>query len=311
MATTKPLITIVTPSFNQGSFILDAVESVLNQTYPNIEYIIMDGGSSDDTLEKLARYKTQLTLYSEADKGQADAINKGFRLANGAILGWLNADDMYLPDTLEIVAQYFAEHPSHSFVYGDGIVVNKNGKPFGRRANVRPTHHAQLLHEDDNILQPAAFWRQRLWVDVGELNTGLRFMLDYDYWLRVAQQFELFYIAKPLAYERLHAATKTASGHIERLQEMESVIQSHGGSGLPRAFHAEAQVTYFVSGIRNYLIKQPGVGAAYLRKAAGYWRWHPRHALRVLLYLSAFMVWRGRGTVIMRLYASRLGTNLK
>lgn len=311
MAKHNVLVSIVTPSFNQGAYIEETVQSVLNQTYPNIEYIVVDGLSQDDTLQRLAPYADRLQLVSEADQGQADAINKGFRRATGDILAWINADDVYLPAAIESVVAYFQEHPTHDFVYGDGIIMNVHGKRFGRRPSVRATDYERLLYVDDNILQPAAFWRRELWETIGELKLNLNYMLDYDYWLRAAQHYQLWYIRVPLVCERLHGATKTASGSIERLAELEALVIQHGAKDLPSAFHAEAQVTYFFGAVVALWRRHFRQAGVYFAKSWTYMHWRLRHVLRMMLFAFALLIWRDRGAIILRLYASRLRSNLK
>lgn len=308
----QPLVvSIITPSFNQGAFIEDTVHSVLAQSYPYIEYIVMDGGSTDDTYRKITPYRDRLQFHVEADNGQADAINKGFRRATGDIFAWLNSDDFYLPNTIATVVQYFEAHPMQHFVYGNGIAVNPHGKPFGQRQNVRPTSYERLLTIDNNILQPAAFWRRSIWEAIGDLNTDLNYTLDYEYWIRIAQQFELYHLKAVLVYERLHTAAKTASGGVRRLQELESMIIDYGGVDLPNAFHAEAQFTYSLAAYRAILSGKWQVSGNYFRTSLRYWHWQIRHIFRVLLFFVASLFGEQRGIVILRLYASRLRRNLK
>src|SRR5688572_25596277 len=150
----QPLVSIVTPSYNQGRYIEETIQSVLNQDYPNLEYLVLDGGSTDETLEILKRYEGRLVWISEKDRGQADAINKGFHLAKGRILGWLNSDDTYSPGAIRKVAQYFQTHRDVGLLYGEGYHVDTAGKII-ERYNTEPFNFHRL-GEICFICQPAA-----------------------------------------------------------------------------------------------------------------------------------------------------------
>ncbi len=239
-----PLVSIITPSLNQGRFIEAAILSVLDQTYPNIEYLVLDGGSTDDTLDILRRYENRLRWWSAADDGQADAINQGMRRARGAILAWLNADDLLVPGAVQTVVDYFQTQSAAAFVYGDAEALDAHGRSYGLRIHVHQTSLDELVNVVDAIVQPTAFWRREVWETVGELDTALHYALDYEYWMRVARQFELVYLPVCLARERLYGGAKTARGQLERLHEIELVARRHGGSGLPRNYRAEAAAAY-------------------------------------------------------------------
>src|ERR1022692_175599 len=128
----EPLVTIVTPSYNQGCFIRATIESVLSQDYPHIEYIVMDGGSTDETASVVKDYAGRLTFISEKDLGQSHAINKGFRMANGSILGWLNSDDVYLPGAIRAAVDGFVRNPAAGAVYGEGYLLDRDGNVSSR-----------------------------------------------------------------------------------------------------------------------------------------------------------------------------------
>ena len=240
----NPLITIVTPSYNHEQFIEATIQSVLTQDYSPIEYIIMDGGSTDGTLDILRKYEDRLTWYSEPDKGQGDAINKGFRHATGEIWGWLNSDDLLMPGALKTVSQFFQNHLDAYFVYGDAEAITLDGKPAGMRTHIRPTDFDKLLNIGDFIVQPAAFWRAELWRTVGELDLQWQYVLDYEYWIRAARRYQLHYIPQPLAQERIYAAAKTFRGGIERAAELDQMPRRFGGDGIPQGFRSEAAAMY-------------------------------------------------------------------
>lgn len=253
---------IVTPSFQHGAYLEQTLQSVLSQNYVPLEYLVIDGGSTDNTLDILRRYEGQLSWVSEPDGGQADAINKGFRRATGDIFAWLNSDDYYAPGALQAVSAYFTAHPEAEFLYGDAIGQDENGVSFGIRLH---TAQRQQYPEDDLavllnrycfIVQPAAFWRASLWRRVGELDAALHYTMDYEYWMRAARVTRFYYLPMTFTYERLYGGAKTGSGGIKRLEEIEAVALRHGGSGLPQRYVTEAAAYYTQRALRRPLTPQ-------------------------------------------------------
>ncbi len=244
-------ISVVTPALNQEQFIERTIQSVLTQNYPLLEYLIIDGGSIDGTLDILKRYEAELTWISEADRGQAEAINKGFKKASGDIVCWLNADDELMPRALPVVAAYFGQHPEAMLVYGEAEAIDEAGRSYGRRGNVKPTNFDDLVSQGDFIVQPATFWRASLLAEVGLLDETLRYCLDYDYWLRVAQKYSLHYLAVPLARERFHTHAKTTQATLRRIQEIEAVARRYGNPKIPRRFRAEQTAVYLAEALRQ------------------------------------------------------------
>jgi glycosyltransferase involved in cell wall biosynthesis len=235
-----PLVSIVTPSYNQGRYIEETIQSVLSQDYSNLEYLVLDGGSSDDTLEILQRYEGRLQWISERDRGQADAINKGFRLAKGEILGWLNSDDVYLPGTIQKVVQYFQTHRDIGMLYGEGYHVDAMGKVI-ERYYTEPFNF-QRLGEICFICQPTAFLRADVFEAIGPLEINLRYCMDYDYWMRVAKRFRIGYLDEYLAHSRLHVETKTLSQRVEFHEEILQTVKKHYGRVPVRWLYAYAHV---------------------------------------------------------------------
>jgi GT2 family glycosyltransferase len=201
------LVSIITPSFNQAAYLEQTITSVLNQDYPNIEYIVMDGGSTDASVEVIKKYANKLAYWvSEKDRGQADAINKGFARATGDIVAWLNSDDYYLVGTVSAAVKTFMEHPDVMLVYGNMLAVDGNGKTFNTLT------YKQLTLEDllcfQIIGQPAVFMRRSALQSAGGLDPIFHFMLDHHLWIRIAQQGKILHVDQTWAAARYHAEAK-------------------------------------------------------------------------------------------------------
>jgi Glycosyl transferase family 2 len=222
-----PLVSIVTPSYNQGRYIEETIQSILSQSYPNLEYIVVDGGSNDNTVEILKKYEGHLTWISEKDRGQADAINKGFQMAKGEIMAWLNSDDTYLPGAVHHAVGYLEAHPEVGMLYGEGYHIDEDGELI-ERYYTEPFDY-QRLGEVCFICQPTVFLRAEVIRTVGPLDITLDYCLDYDYWMRIAKHFRIGYLDKYLANTRLHLDTKTLSKRVEVHQETLQVVKRHYG----------------------------------------------------------------------------------
>ncbi len=251
-----PSFSIVTPSYNQGIFVEDTVRSVLDQHYPNLEYWVMDGGSTDLTCDVLRRYADRLQFVSERDGGQSDAINKGIARSHGQIIGWLNSDDTYAPGALMSVATYFRDHPEVAVVYGDADYIDADGTDIVPCAHIEPYDAHRLLHYSDFIVQPAAFFRRDAFEAVGGLDQSLHYCMDYDLWLKLAARYKIAYLPQRLASFRWFGENKTAVGGHERLAEIEAMARCHGARGLPAYVRLEA--------VRLHLVEA--------MQAAGKWR---------------------------------------
>jgi len=228
-----PLVTIVTPSYNQGAFIKATIQSVLEQDYPNIEYLIIDGGSTDETLTILRRQSSRVRWTSEPDDGQGDAIRKGFGLAHGEILAWLNADDVYLPGAVGHAVAALRKSPSVPLVYGNAEEIDREGAPVRPSNQVQAFDLDRLINDLDFIVQPATFFRREPYFAVGGLDPGLTYCMDYDLWIRLAQVGGASFIPEVLAQVRVYPQTKTESGGPARLDEIESMIRRHGRKTIP------------------------------------------------------------------------------
>ena len=236
----EPMVSIVTPSYNQGRYIEETIQSVLTQDYPNLDYIVVDGGSTDGTVEILKKYEGRLTWISERDRGQADAINKGFRMAKGEIVAWLNSDDTYLPGAICKVVRYFDAHPEIGMLYGEGYHIDEDGDII-ERYYTEPFDY-QRLSEICFICQPTVFIRAEIVRAVGPLDVRLHYCLDYDYWMRIAKRFRIGHFKEYLANSRLHTDTKTLSKRLEVHRENLQVVKKHYGQVPMRWINAYVHV---------------------------------------------------------------------
>ena len=205
---------------------------MLEQDYPNIEYIIIDGGSTDGSSEIIRRYASRLAFWvSEPDRGQTDAINKGFDRARGEILAWLNSDDTYKPGAVSEAVQFLQNHPQVGMVYGDADLVDESGKVIGKFP-ARQTDLRRLRRGYVHIPQQAAFFRASLWRQVGPLDPSFFFAMDYDLWVRLARLAPLSYVHRPWANFRLHQAGKSVAADDRCWPEMVRVHYRDGGGWL-------------------------------------------------------------------------------
>lgn len=237
-----PKISIVTPSFNQGQFIQATIESVLKQNYPNLEYIVMDGGSTDETLAILKSYRRKIKYYSQPDKGQADAINQGLKKATGEIVTYLNSDDILLPNTLQHVADHFVTHPDSQWLSGDYQIIDENGQKIHSlvvkyKRLLRHLISFNLLCVVNPLSQPSTFWRRSLLKKVGYFNEKLHYCLDFDYWLRLMQQYPPYISPKALAAFRIHSSSKGKNLFTVQFKEEHQVVLNHTQNPMLRLAH--------------------------------------------------------------------------
>lgn len=226
----KPLVSIITPSFNQSPFIEQTIRSVLEQDYPHIEYIIVDGGSSDGSLDIIKKYAHQLAWWvSEPDRGQTDAINKGFAHAHGQILAWINSDDTYEAGAVAAAVEVMQGRPEVGLVYGDANFIDGAGRVTGRFPAAQ-TSYARLRRGYVHIPQQAAFFQADLWKKVGPLDPSFFFAMDYDLWVRLARLAPVLYVPRLWANFRLHTLGKTFASDDRCWPEMIRVHRRDGGS---------------------------------------------------------------------------------
>ncbi len=229
----RPLATIVTPSLNQGSFIRKTIESVLSQDYPAIEYIIMDGGSTDETASVVKDYASRLKWISEPDRGQSHAINKGFRMAGGDMLSWLNSDDWILPGAVARAARGFEQEPDAGAVYGDGFLADREGRITGTFPCTEPPNLWKLVNLTDFILQQTVYFRKSALKEIGELREDLHYAMDWDILIRIAKRFALHYIPEPMGVLREYSEAKSFSGGKQRIAEIARMLRRHTGKRFP------------------------------------------------------------------------------
>jgi glycosyltransferase involved in cell wall biosynthesis len=227
-----PLVSIITPSYNQSQFIEDTIQSVIQQEYPNIEYIIIDGGSTDQS-EQIIRKHSQNIAYwcSEPDNGQAHAINKGLKIAKGELLGWLNADDILLPNTVSLAVSAFKNNPEIDVVYGHLERINQFGEkiPTPILPKDKVEFSKKLIVGECVVNQPGSFWRRKAMEKVGMLDEGLRYGLDYEFWIRLALAGAQFiHLPHTVACFRLSKDSKTVGETegmaLEQLEILDRVL---------------------------------------------------------------------------------------
>lgn len=224
------LVSIITPSYNQAPFLEATIRSVLEQDYPELEYIIVDGGSTDGSVDIIQRYADRLAWWvSEKDAGQTDAINKGFARAKGEVLAWLNSDDTYQPGAVSEAAAYLAQHPEVGLVYGDANFIDQSGRVIGRFPSAQ-TDYRRLRQGYVHVAQQAAFFRSELWRQVGPLDPTFYFAMDYDLWVRLAKVSKVAYTPRLWANFRLHGSGKTVVADDRCWPEMLKVHYRDGGS---------------------------------------------------------------------------------
>lgn len=205
-----PRITVVTPSFNQAAYLERTIRSVLDQGYPNLEYIIVDGGSTDGSVDIIRHYADRLAFWvSEPDRGQTDAINKGLRRATGDWVAWQNSDDIYYPGAFHDLAVAAARHPSAGLIIGDMMLIDEHDRPLRDIRYVKPSYKA-LLAEGMLLANQATFWSRGLQEKLGLLDEAYHCSFDYEWFLRLAQHAEGIHVGRFWGALRLHGETKTS-----------------------------------------------------------------------------------------------------
>jgi glycosyltransferase involved in cell wall biosynthesis len=242
-----PRVTIVTPSLNQAAYLEETIRSVASQNYPNLEHWIIDGGSTDGSLDIIRRWagrRKSIRWVSEKDRGQSDAINKGFRRATGEIVSWLNSDDAYTPGAVRRAAEFLASHPDCMLAYSEAAIVDERGALLGTFPHTqRIFNYRRLVAVSDYIAQPSAFIRRKALDEVGLLEESLHWCMDWDLWIRIAEKYPVLYFPSLTAHMRDYGQTKTRKGGRRRWKEIVSVARKHSGLRFPPA--------YFIYGLES------------------------------------------------------------
>lgn len=222
-----PKISVVIPSYNQGVYIEETILSVIGQSYPNLEIIVMDGGSTDNTVEVLERYSKVLSSWhSRRDKGQADAINQGMRRSTGDILCWLNSDDLYLPGTLLDVGKRFQGTVDQChLIYGAALTMDQSGERVRGGAVTGEPFDLDRLTYSDYVVQPSSFWTRKLWESTGELNIKYEYVLDWEWFIRASKVSKFEYIPRFYSVFRFHPLHKTSNGGETRRREIRDIVK--------------------------------------------------------------------------------------
>lgn len=219
-----PRITVVTPSFNQAKFLERTIRSVLDQGYPNLEYIIVDGGSTDGSVDIIRRYADRLAWWvSETDHGQTDAINKGLRRATGDWVAWQNSDDIYYPGAFQDLATAAAKHPEAGLIIGDMMLIDEHDHPLRDIRYVRPSYKA-LLAEGMVLANQASFWRRGVHAEIGLMSEDLHFSFDFEWFLRLTRHVKAIHIDHIWGALRLHDETKTSLQAVHFQAEQKKIL---------------------------------------------------------------------------------------
>jgi len=225
-----PKISIVTPSYNQGRFIEETIRSVLLQGYPDLEYIIIDGGSTDNSVEIIKKYEKWLTYWvSEPDRGQSHAINRGFSKASGEIYSWLNSDDYLLKNTLMNISIAYKDSPEAGGWCGGCLLVDPDNKILGVRWPPRLDLEGIADWGNNHFGQPACFFSQKVWQECGPLEEGLHYEMDFDLWLKIAKAFSIEKVNDVLAAAYIHRDAKTYQGNVGHVYAEQFLIQVRHG----------------------------------------------------------------------------------
>jgi glycosyltransferase involved in cell wall biosynthesis len=224
----RPLVSVVMPTLNSARYVEESLRSVLEQDYREIECLVIDGGSTDGTVDILRAHESHIHWISEPDGGQAQALNKGFGLASGEIFAWLNGDDRYLPGSVSTAVRHMDQHPGAAAVYGDVTWIDGDGRILQHRRSL-PFDLKRLLNYYNYIPQMSTFFRRWAWEQSGGLDETLSFAMDYDLWIRMGRAHPMHYLPHTLAQWRVHGNSKTSSSPLVAMPENLRVSRVNGG----------------------------------------------------------------------------------
>ena len=232
-----PKITVVTPSYNQAQFLEQTILSVIGQGYPNLEYIIMDGGSSDNSVAVIKRYETHIDYWqSEKDNGQGAAINAGFAKATGDVICWLNSDDLFMPGTLLKIGRMFKEIKEPTIIFGNCLHFYENNEKT-RGSDVEKNYRELKLELTDYIIQPSSFWSKQTWEIVGDIDEHYTYVFDWEWFIRAKQKGVKFHpISDYLSLYRIHDAHKSGTGGNKRDREIENIYKQYSNEKISLAY---------------------------------------------------------------------------
>jgi len=251
-----PKISIITPSYNQAAFLERTIQSVLDQNYPNMEYIIIDGGSTDGSVDILKKYEKYLSYWiSEKDAGQSHAINKGLQVATGDWLAWQNSDDTYQPGIFWELAEAAQRNPSSYLIIGNMNLINVDDVVVNNLIYVKPTYHS-ILAEGMVLTNQAAFWRRSLHAKIGFLNEDMHFGFDYEWFLRVLSSSRAAHVNRVWGNLRLHNDTKTANSQISFEKEYKSIRNGRESSVfIKRCYQLRRLLLLLIQGDWSYVFR--------------------------------------------------------
>lgn len=284
-----PSISVVTPSYNQGRFIEQTIQSVLSQDIPALEYMVVDGGSTDETVNILKQYEDRLRWVSEKDNGQADAVNKGIKATRGEIIGWLNSDDIYYPGALAAVLAFFEKHPEADVVYGDADHIDIDDgviEPY-----YTEDWNYERLKEICFLCQPAVFFRRRLTERAGLLDDRLQYCMDYEYWLRLGAITPFARLNKKLAGSRMYEANKTLGSRVSVHREINDMLKKRLGKVPDRWIYNFAHA---VLDRKGYKRRNPSEDFRYVLllvgvSSASFVRWRKRLPFNAMITMSKWV----------------------
>lgn len=226
-----PLVSVVTPAYNQGAFLRDTIESVLSQNYPRIEFLVLNDGSSDNTEAILKKYSGRIRWETHTNMGQTATINKGWRQTNGDIITWLNSDDTYLPGAVKSGVEYLLSHPETGIVFGDSLFTKSDGTPLERTRPLPSFDYFEFVAGCENpISQPSSFIRRSVIEKAGELDPSFYYFMDWDFWLRAGLHCRIDYVPELWSTYRLHAESKTVAQAIRSAPELEYMYNKYFSS---------------------------------------------------------------------------------
>jgi glycosyltransferase involved in cell wall biosynthesis len=237
MSMSYPRVSIITPSFNHATFLERTILSVLEQRYPNLEYIIIDGGSTDGSMDIIMKHAKHLAYWvSEPDHGQVHAINKGLKIATGDWIGWQNSDDVYYPGSIFDLTQAAAAHPHAHLIIGNMMLIDEQDDEIRDIRYVRPTYRS-LLAEGMVLTNQAAFWRRSLHEKIGYLNEEFSCGFDYEWFLRVTQRCKVHHVNKIWGGLRIHNKTKSSTIHERFEEEYRQILHGRETLGIVKRFY--------------------------------------------------------------------------